>query len=846
MATALDAFTLAADLLDPPKTGALKYHDDPAGFMRDCIRWNHGQGPTDYQLRNAELLVEKHRLAIRGPHGLGKTGSASWLILWFALTRDAAGEDWKIPTTASAWRQLTKYLWPEVRKWSRQLDWEKLGRKPFTSLELQQLGLKLTYGEAFAVACSDPATIEGVHADQVLYVYDEAKTIPDATFDATEGAFSGAGANDHQQAYALASSTPGPPVGRFYDIHKRKPGLEDWTAVHVTLEDTIRAGRVSREWAEQRAKQWGSESAVYKNRVAGEFASSEEDGVIPLAWIELANERWHNLPELTEKDDLDAVGVDVARSGPDQTILALRYGHAIRDIRRYSKQGTMDTAGRVHGILQAAHHPARQVTAVVDVIGIGAGVVDRLRETSLERIVGFNASEKSDRKDRSGELGFVNCLTGDDRVQPVGDLRRIYRSPYEGPLIQVETASGDHFTATPNHQVLTADGWVTVESLSAGDKLCDSSLRDAALDAPVRPEIDHMPATLRELYGAANRLFGSERMKRGAVDFHGDRPVGEVDVVTIDRELLRAGPAWGEQAKDVHLLRALIGPRAFAGGRALAQPGSVGHLRPGVDAALPHDSVLRCALQPLSRRQTVVDEVVGLGVLAQLDAVGVQRTGDRPFMSAERQTKTLDRLASAVSIYQRRRIGYDAAQQHRRFGLATWLDAALFQHSPGYAPLDPIALRQRVKRLASEIPTDEVIGVKVLPSSRHFVYTLETTTGAYASGRTVHRNCRAAAWWNLREMLDPDSGLEVALPPDDALTGDLTSPTWRVMSGGRIQIESKDDIRKRLGRSTDDGDAVVQAFWPEGTVAASLDRFGRDKDASFFASEPASSRWKIE
>jgi rubrerythrin len=53
------------------------------------------------------------------------------------------------------------------------------------------------------------------------------------------------------------------------------------------------------------------------------------------------------------------------------------------------------------------------------------------------------------------------------------------------------------------------------------------------------------------------------------------------------------------------------------------------------------------------------------------------------------------------------------------------------------------------------------------------------------------------------------------LPPDDLLTGDLTTPHWRVMSGGRIQVESKDDIRKRLGRSTDDGDAVVMAMWPQ-------------------------------
>lgn len=82
------------------------------------------------------------------------------------------------------------------------------------------------------------------------------------------------------------------------------------------------------------------------------------------------------------------------------------------------------------------------------------------------------------------------------------------------------------------------------------------------------------------------------------------------------------------------------------------------------------------------------------------------------------------------------------------------------------------------------------------------------------SGELGFANLRSMGWWNLREMLDPVSADSVALPPDDQLTGDLTAPHWRAVSGGRIQVEAKYDIKKRLGRSTDDGDAVMMALAP--------------------------------
>jgi hypothetical protein len=392
---ALAARELAAEAA---RARLARYREDPALFAAECITWAPGEGPAGYQLEILRELPQRRRVAVRAPHGAGKTSLAAWVILWFALTRDSIpGEDWKIVTTASAWRQLDHYLWPEVHKWTRRLHWARLGRGPFDArTELLTLTLKLSTGEAFAVASDSADLIEGAHADRLLYVFDESKAIPAATFDAAEGALASG------DCYALAISTPGEPQGRFYDIHARRPGLDDWWVRWVTLPECIAAGLVRAEWAAQRRAQWGEGSAVYQNRVLGQFASSAEDGVIPLAWVEAANARWYALQESDAWEPFSSVGVDVARSGGDVTVLALRYGDAIRELRRLGGADTMATTGAVAGVLDA--HGGE---ALVDVIGIGAGVVDRLRE-QRKAVSPFNASERTDAKDRSGELGFAN------------------------------------------------------------------------------------------------------------------------------------------------------------------------------------------------------------------------------------------------------------------------------------------------------------------------------------------------------------------------------------------------------------------------------------------------------
>lgn len=342
------------------------------------------------------------------------------LVNWFATTRDMAGLEWKIITTASAWRHLDVYLWPEIHKWAGRIDFNTLGRAPYSPrTELLDLRLKLNHGAATAVASNQPERIEGAHAVELLYLIDEAKIVPPATWDSIEGAFSSAGPDTGANAYAFAMSTPGPPAGRFYDIHRRAPGLEDWWVRHVTLEEAVGAGRISRQWADQRARQWGVDSAIYANRVLGEFHASDEDAVIPLAWLEAAIERWHVWDRAGRPSPGGPLwtGVDVGRGG-DESVLARRDGWAVT-LEGNRRRDTMSQVAELQGI---------EGRAIIDVIGLGAGVYDRLRELDA-RPLAYTGSGKTSARDRSGKYGFTNV-----RSAAYWNLRELLDPAYDPVL----------------------------------------------------------------------------------------------------------------------------------------------------------------------------------------------------------------------------------------------------------------------------------------------------------------------------------------------------------------------------------------------------------------------------
>lgn len=391
-----------------------RWFRDPAGFAAEAFTWPEGTTLRPYQADALSRLGRRRRLALRSLHGAGKTGTGAMAVIWFAVTREQRGVGWKIPTTASVWRQLEKYLWPEIRLWVGRLRWDLLGVEPWRrGRDLLDMGIKLQHGEAFAAASDDPAYLEGAHAPQMLYVFDEAKAIRPETFDAAEGAFSTAGSDTGDEAYALAMSTPAGPVGRFADICHHRDGYGDWDALHVTLELAIAAGAVSREWADLRRKQWGENSALYRNRVLGEFADDETDSIIPLAWVEAANDRWAAMSVDARRLTVTHVGVDVARYGADESVFVSIAGDFVAAPYRPGAGDTQWLAARL--LPRVGGGPAGPVV-VIDADNIGAGLFDELSNMHdpvrgfwlRHRVHAFRGGLRTDWTDATGQLRFAN------------------------------------------------------------------------------------------------------------------------------------------------------------------------------------------------------------------------------------------------------------------------------------------------------------------------------------------------------------------------------------------------------------------------------------------------------
>ena len=343
----------------------------PAQFAIEAL----GVEPEAWQIEAGLALAEKRRVSIRSGHGVGKSAFMAWVVLWFMSTHFPC----KIPCTAPTSHQLSDILWAEIAKWHRVLK----ERMPALGNEFEwtseKFVLKTHPQESFAVARTsrpeNPEALQGFHSANIIFLIDEASGVPDEVYVVAEGALSSEG------AYVVMAGNPTRTQGYFYDSHHKMRG--SWATVHVNGEDVK---RVARKFIEDMAKKYGPESSIYKIRVKGEFASAL-DGVIGLDIIEPAKTR-----------DVRTFGpirwgVDVARFGDDLTALCKRHGNTMPEkIKVWGGKDTMQVAGLIKAEYDRMLPADKPEAICIDVIGLGAGVVDRCRELKLP-VIGVNVAE---------------------------------------------------------------------------------------------------------------------------------------------------------------------------------------------------------------------------------------------------------------------------------------------------------------------------------------------------------------------------------------------------------------------------------------------------------------------
>jgi hypothetical protein len=143
----------------------------------------------------------------------------------------------------------------------------------------------------------------------------------------------------------------------------------------------------------------------------GDFTAGLGDDpwqVIPTEWVRAAQARWR--PEGGRAAPVSALGVDVARGGSDKTVIARRHKDWFAPLEKHAGAATPDgpaVVALVQKILAEQRGPSVPAL-VVDVIGVGSSVYDGLRQRRLPNVVGFNAAAGTDRRDRTGTLGFAN------------------------------------------------------------------------------------------------------------------------------------------------------------------------------------------------------------------------------------------------------------------------------------------------------------------------------------------------------------------------------------------------------------------------------------------------------
>lgn len=370
----------------------------------------------------------------RGKDFVAACAAVSFLYLtprW--NTRRELVENTKVALTAPTDRQVKNIMMPEVsRLYSRAKK-----RGIILPGRLNAYDIRTDNEEWFLTGFkADEHNHEawsGFHAVHTMFVITEASGIGDDTFSAIEGNLQG-------DSRILLVFNPNTPVG--YAARSQRSDrwakfrLNSLTAPNVLQRRLVIPGQVDYEWVVDKVKEWCSPISaedrteefddfefegkwyrpedLFRKKVLGKFPKVADDVLIPMQWIEAAQERW-KLAQGKEpvSDELRLLGVDVAGMGRDSTVFCERKGRWVAELQSRNSGGQADHMA-VAGDIAARRRRHPRMLVSIDTIGEGAGVYSRCIELDDKRyIISCKYSEGAKQFDRdlsdiTGQYKFIN------------------------------------------------------------------------------------------------------------------------------------------------------------------------------------------------------------------------------------------------------------------------------------------------------------------------------------------------------------------------------------------------------------------------------------------------------
>ena len=409
-----------------------RYRDDPVAFVRNVL----GAEPDAWQ---AELLTAvargQRKLSVKSGHGVGKSATLAWISVWGVCTHAPC----KVVITAPSGPQLFDTLFTEVKIWLARTPEALQNCFDVKQDEIVHKGSPDIRVSARTSRAEQPEAMQGVHAEggRVILIADEASGIPDAVFEAAVGSMSG------RNCATLLCGNPTRASGYFFDSHTRLKHL--WWTRTVSCLDSPRADPL---FAKEIAETWGEDSNAYRIRVLGEFPKTDDDTLIPLDLITSAVHR----DIVLDPGSYKYWGLDVSRFGSDASALCKRWGRVVPEkVRVWRQYDLMALVGAVKHEYDSTPPEHRPIEINVDVIGLGAGVVDRLAELKMP-VRGINVGESPSLKDKYPNLRSELWCKGKEFLE-----RRDCKLPDDDQLVFELSAPKYKFLSNGRLQVETKD-----------------------------------------------------------------------------------------------------------------------------------------------------------------------------------------------------------------------------------------------------------------------------------------------------------------------------------------------------------------------------------------------------